>query len=296
MTLGRILRIVGALAILIGGIVHLDLYFNADYRYAGDQPNFGRSILLNVIASAVIAAAVAARKEWFVRLAGIAVAVGTIALFLFVHTNHQFLGFAVSGKVFEPSPQATVAMIVELIAIITLAATFVPAIDQTDVSLPTPALGASVAVAAIAVIAFSVHWNSDSTSSVANAPIVTTPVAPTTPTAATTPAAGTSAAPGSAPAATTAPAGSTAPAAGGSAVSIKNFAFAAKSITVAKGTTVTWTNNDGVKHSVVADDKSFRSDGLAQGATFQFTFNTPGTFTYICGIHPYMKGTIVVSG
>ena len=83
MTLGRILRIIGAIAILIGGIVHLDLYFNSQYRFAGDMPNFGRSILLNVIGSAIIAAAVAARKEWFIRLAGIGMALGTIALFLF---------------------------------------------------------------------------------------------------------------------------------------------------------------------------------------------------------------------
>ncbi len=298
MTLGRILRIIGAVAILIGGIVHLDLYFNSQYRFAGDMPNFGRSILLNVIGSAIIAAAVAARKEWFIRLAGIGMALGTIALFLFVHTNHTFLGFAVSGAVFEPSPQAQLAIIIEIVAIIALAATFVPSIDSADVSLPTPMAGASAAVAAVAVIAFAVHWNPDDTKTVAPATSTSASTATTTAPASSSPSGATTVPAASTPAVST-PASSTPAstpaAAAASAVSIKDFAFDGKSVTVAKGSTVTWTNNDGVKHSVVADDKSFRSESLTQGQTFQFTFPTAGTFTYICGIHPYMKGTIVVS-
>ena len=70
------LRIGGAIALLVAGLVHLDSYFGG-YRNAGSVPNFGRSVLLNAIASGVLTVAVAARREWFVRLAGIALAVAT---------------------------------------------------------------------------------------------------------------------------------------------------------------------------------------------------------------------------
>ncbi len=81
---------------------------------------------------------------------------------------------------------------------------------------------------------------------------------------------------------------------GGSAVSISNFAFSPASITVKVGDTVTWTNQDSATHTVVADDGSFKSGDLGQGATFSFTFSKAGSFTYKCGIHPNMTGTVVV--
>ena len=85
-----------------------------------------------------------------------------------------------------------------------------------------------------------------------------------------------------------------APARGGSAVSIANFAFAPASVTVAAGTTVTWTNADNTEHTVTADDGSFKSDKLGTGAAFSQTFTKAGTFAYHCSIHPSMKGTITV--
>ena len=85
-----------------------------------------------------------------------------------------------------------------------------------------------------------------------------------------------------------------APAAGGSAVSIANFAFAPASMTVAVGTTVTWTNTDSAGHTVTADDGSFKSDKLATGATFSQTFTKAGTYAYHCSIHSSMTGTITV--
>jgi plastocyanin len=87
---------------------------------------------------------------------------------------------------------------------------------------------------------------------------------------------------------------SEAPAAGGSAVSIKNFAFNPGSITVAAGTTVTWTNDDTTGHTVTADDGSFDSKTVAAGATFSQAFATAGTFTYHCTIHTNMTATVVV--
>jgi plastocyanin len=81
---------------------------------------------------------------------------------------------------------------------------------------------------------------------------------------------------------------------GGGRVAIAGFAFAPASVTVAVGTTVTWTNRDSATHTVTADDRSFKSDKLANGATFSQTFTTAGTFTYHCSIHPSMTATITV--
>jgi plastocyanin len=78
------------------------------------------------------------------------------------------------------------------------------------------------------------------------------------------------------------------------AVLIASFAFSPSSLTVKVGDTVTWTNNDSASHTVVADDGSFKSADLGQGASYQFTFKTAGTYTYKCSIHPSMTGTIVV--
>ncbi len=76
----------------------------------------------------------------------------------------------------------------------------------------------------------------------------------------------------------------------GASVAIQNFAFTAKELHVAPGTTVTWTNLDQLQHTVTADDGSFDSGFLDPGASFQFTFAQPGTYLYYCmphgGPHP----------
>jgi plastocyanin len=78
-------------------------------------------------------------------------------------------------------------------------------------------------------------------------------------------------------------------------VTIANFAFSPRALTVTQGTTVTWTDNDPFDHSIVASDKSFTSDKVGNGSpTFQFTFDTPGQFAYSCGIHPSMSGHVTV--
>ncbi|MBW3548634.1 MAG: cupredoxin domain-containing protein, partial [Actinobacteria bacterium] len=60
--------------------------------------------------------------------------------------------------------------------------------------------------------------------------------------------------------------------------------------------TVTWTNQDSAAHTVKDSGDLFpESDELAQGDTFEFTYDTPGEYPYICGIHEYMKGTVTVS-
>ena len=71
-------------------------------------------------------------------------------------------------------------------------------------------------------------------------------------------------------------------------------AFSPSPIVVAKGTTVTWTNNDITTHDTKADDGMWNSGSMAPGATFSTTLQTTGTFTYHCTIHPGMVGTVTV--
>jgi plastocyanin len=79
-------------------------------------------------------------------------------------------------------------------------------------------------------------------------------------------------------------------------VSIANFSFSPSSITVKKGATVTWTNNDTSEHTVSADTgNAFESGALDKGKTFSFTFATAGTFKYHCSFHPNMHGTVTVT-
>jgi plastocyanin len=79
------------------------------------------------------------------------------------------------------------------------------------------------------------------------------------------------------------------------AVAIKDFAFQPGDLKVAKGTTVTFTNEDGFDHTVTAKDKSFDSEHLASKGTFEHTFDEAGSFPYLCAIHNSMTGTITVS-
>ena len=250
MTVGRILRIAAAVAILVSGLIHIDLYFDG-YR---EIPDIGRSFMLNAIASGVIAAAVAVRREWFVRLAGIGLAASTLVAFFLSRRGDGLFDFREEGL--NPSPQAALSLFVEIAAIVLLGLSFVPALANKDASFGIRALGASVAVAAVALIGYGAIAARDGGSSTSTSE---TPAGP-------------------------------------SAVSIIDFSFKAPALTVTKGTTVTWTNDDGVGHSVVAGDDTFRSERLEKGDTFEFTFETDGEFAYICGIHPYMAGTVVVGG
>lgn len=84
--------------------------------------------------------------------------------------------------------------------------------------------------------------------------------------------------------------------AGPGAVRMFDFGFSPAALTVSLGSTVTWTNGGLARHTVVADGGSFRSPDVRSGQTFSQTFSTPGTYTYICDIHPEMKGTITVNG
>jgi plastocyanin len=77
-------------------------------------------------------------------------------------------------------------------------------------------------------------------------------------------------------------------------VKIDNFSFGPAAITVAAGTTVTWTNRDDIPHTVVSDDKVFKSKVLDTDEKFSYTFIKPGTYPYFCSVHPKMTGKVIV--
>ena len=81
----------------------------------------------------------------------------------------------------------------------------------------------------------------------------------------------------------------------GNAVAVQAFVYDSAEVTVTVGTTVTWTNNDEEPHTIAAKDGSFHSPGLDTHGTYSFTFATPGSYDYICSIHPFMTGTVVVT-
>jgi plastocyanin len=77
-------------------------------------------------------------------------------------------------------------------------------------------------------------------------------------------------------------------------VKVDNFSFGPATLTVAVGTTVTWTNRDDIPHTIVSTDKVFKSKVLDTDERFSFTFSKAGTYPYFCSIHPKMTGSVVV--
>ncbi|MDB4952416.1 MAG: Plastocyanin/azurin family copper binding protein [Gemmatimonadetes bacterium] len=75
---------------------------------------------------------------------------------------------------------------------------------------------------------------------------------------------------------------------------MRNLAFAPGRVEIQAGTTVEWTNNDPLAHSVTAADGSWDSGLVQPGQTWRRTFTQPGTYEYHCTPHPFMKGTVIV--
>ncbi len=78
------------------------------------------------------------------------------------------------------------------------------------------------------------------------------------------------------------------------AVKIDNFSFSPATIMIPAGTTIRWTNRDDIPHTVVSDDKTFKSKPLDTDEQFTYTFTKPGTYGYFCSIHPKMTAKVVV--
>ena len=90
----------------------------------------------------------------------------------------------------------------------------------------------------------------------------------------------------------------TAESGGGSeqSVTIQDNAFDPAEVSVAAGGSVVWTNNDAVPHTVTFDDDAVTSsDELSEGDDFSATFDQAGEYSYVCAIHPEMKGKVTVS-
>src|ERR1700692_4896241 len=77
-------------------------------------------------------------------------------------------------------------------------------------------------------------------------------------------------------------------------VSIDHNTFIPSEITVVPGTIVTWVNTEAMPHTVLDLNKGFRSKTLVKDAKFSFTFTTAGDYSYLCSIHPNMKGKVIV--
>lgn len=82
---------------------------------------------------------------------------------------------------------------------------------------------------------------------------------------------------------------------GANEVWIQNMTFNPSTISVAAGTTITWTNKDVVGHTVTSDAVLFDSGTLATNGTYQYTFSTAGTYAYHCKVHPGMTASVTVT-
>ena len=84
------------------------------------------------------------------------------------------------------------------------------------------------------------------------------------------------------------------PVTGNTHPTMQNYTYQPANMQVRVGTTVTWTNQDSVPHSVTFKNGMKDSGLLTQGQSFSYTFNTPGTYQYYCTVHPYMVATVTV--
>lgn len=78
---------------------------------------------------------------------------------------------------------------------------------------------------------------------------------------------------------------------------IAGSAYQKSDITIKKGTTVVWTNQDAIEHDVTPDEENPAFEGselLSRGQSYSFTFNEVGTYTYHCTPHPFMTGSVTV--
>jgi plastocyanin len=78
-------------------------------------------------------------------------------------------------------------------------------------------------------------------------------------------------------------------------IKIRNFKFEPANVAIAVGETVQLINLDEEPHTATSTDGAFNSKGLDTNQTWNYTATKPGTFPYICSIHPFMKGTLTVT-
>jgi plastocyanin len=79
-------------------------------------------------------------------------------------------------------------------------------------------------------------------------------------------------------------------------VVIDNFTFSPTPVKVTVGTIVTWVNHDDIPHSIVCPALKVHSHALDTDDKFDYKFEQAGTYDYLCGIHPHMRGQVMVEG
>jgi plastocyanin len=96
---------------------------------------------------------------------------------------------------------------------------------------------------------------------------------------------------------TTAASTAAAPLNQGAVVQVSEYQFTAPSVTIKAGQSVEWHNQGNVAHTVTETSAhDFNSPDIGPGQTYVQTFDKPGTYTYVCSIHPdRMHGTVVVT-
>ena len=77
-------------------------------------------------------------------------------------------------------------------------------------------------------------------------------------------------------------------------IRIDNFAFVPETVTVKAGTVIKWINRDDIPHSIVGSAGQFRSRALDTDEGYSIAATTPGVVDYYCGLHPHMRGKVVV--
>lgn len=90
---------------------------------------------------------------------------------------------------------------------------------------------------------------------------------------------------------------STSASTGAKTVSIEDYLYAPADLTVAKGARVKFSNGDSTNHTATGDDAAALDTGtIAPGKSKTVVLEAPGTYRYFCSFHPFMKGTITVTG
>ncbi|GAA0490691.1 cupredoxin family copper-binding protein [Streptomyces stramineus] len=79
-------------------------------------------------------------------------------------------------------------------------------------------------------------------------------------------------------------------------VEMRSFAFIPPFVTVQRGDSVRWVNNEdvGIDHTATSDGPGWDSGRLTPGQSFTHVFETPGVFSYHCALHSQMTGTVTV--
>jgi plastocyanin len=85
-------------------------------------------------------------------------------------------------------------------------------------------------------------------------------------------------------------------AADGPQIRIDNFKFTPTPLTVPKGATVTWMNQDDMPHSIVCQRLGFHSKPMDTDGSTSLRFDQAGRYDYVCGLHPFMRGQVIVQG